>query len=328
MLDRIERDVDVITYYRNTGPELALYGDTGLPPGNVTVVDATTADVPATVAGAGPNSTVIADGTKGRIDVGSEIILQNGQTVRGGGFGVVGQDTGLPAVFGTRPTVNGTNPANNVFRIVDNATVRGMDITGGSSAIHGNTVTGFIIRDNYVFDTNWNGITFSNTNSGDIIGNTVANTPGTGIWVNTFQGGTISGNRCVDNYDNGLSIWHLQGGTVSDNTSSGNSPSANGLSFLTISGGNVTGNTASNNSQHGFYIGDLSGGNVSGNTSTGNTFDGFEVPQLQGTAQFNNNRSADNGGQGYDVTVTGGTPTATNNTGQNNTGGNNTYTYP
>ena len=403
MLDRIERDVDVVTNARGSAPEPALFADTGQPIGDVTVIDADTADVPGAVAGAGVNSTVIADGTKGQIDVDDTIILQDGQTVRGAGFGVLGQDTGLPAVFGSRPTVNGTNTASNdVLEIADNSTIRDMNVTGGLNGIYGNGVAGFAIRNNSISGGRGSGVRLDGTNNGDIVGNIASGTNRNGFYIESLSGGTVSGNTSQGNGIDGFYFWGaISSGTVSDNTASGNQDDGfvvetlsggtlsdntltgnryYGLSVRTLSGGTVSGNTATGNrgpaisigtltagvvsgntatgnNRQGFRFGTISGGTVTGNTSSdnlgaggvteggfeitdfqagtmsdntasGNTRHGFFVNAFRGTAQLNDNYSADNGGEGYNVAVGGGAPTATNNTGQNNTGGNNSYTYP
>ena len=322
MLDRIERDVDVVTNAQGGSPEPALYADTNQPIGDVTVIDATTVDVPGAVAGAGPNSTVIADGSQGQIDVSDYAVMQDGQTLRGAGFVVEGQNSGAQAVFGSRPTIHRTNDANNVVRIADNATISGIDFTGGIHGISGSNVTGFAILDNS-FDTR-EGVLLNGVNSGDIIGNTCASTGG-GIYVETLAGGNVSDNTTSGHIWYGIWIKNLQGGVVSDNTSTGDNQ---GLWFSSITGGTILRNIARDSQRYGFGCTTFSGGVMSGNTSIGSTDDGFFVYDFQGTAQLNDNYAADSGGQGYNVTATGGTPTATNNTGQNNTGGNDSYTYP
>ena len=322
MLDRIERDVDVVTNAQGGAPEPALFADTGQPIGSVTVIDAATADVPGAVAAAGPNSTIIADGSKGQIDVSDYPVMQDGQTLLGAGFVVEGQNSGTQAVFGSRPTIHRTDDTRCVIRIADNATIRDIDFTGGIHGILGDDVTGFAILNNS-FDTR-EGVLLNGVNSGDIIGNTCASTGG-GIYVETLAGGNVSGNTTNGHAWYGVWIDTLQGGTVSDNTSTGDN---HGFWCRTVSGGTLSDNTATGSTNNGFYVDTFSGGVVSGNASTGNTGDGFLVNDFQGTAQLNDNYAADNGGQGYDITVTSGTPTATNNTGQNNTGGNNSYTYP
>ena len=322
MLDRIERDVDVVTNAQGGAPEPALFADTGLPIGDVTVIDATTADVPGAVTGAGPNSTIIADGSKGQIDVSDYPVMQDGQTLRGAGFLVQGENSGKQAVFGSRPTIHRTDDTKCVIRIADNATIRDIDFTGGIHGILGDDTTGFAILNNS-FDTR-EGVLLNGTNSGDIIGNTFASTGG-GIYVETLTGGTVADNTTSGHIWYGIWINTLQGGTVSGNTSTGDN---HGFWLRTVSGGNLSDNTASGSTNNGFYIETFSGGVVSGNISTGNTGDGFLIDHFQGTGQLNDNYSADNGGQGYDITVGGGAPTATNNTGQNNTGGSNSYIYP
>ena len=322
MLDRIERDVDVVTNAQGNAPELAVYADTSQPIGNVTVIDATTADVPGTVTAAGPNSTIIADGSKGQIDVSDYPVMQDGQTLRGAGFLVQGQNSGTQAVFGSRPTIHRTDDTRCVIRIADNATIRDIDFSGGIHGILGDDVTGFAILNNS-FNTR-EGVLLNGVNNGDIIGNTCASSGG-GIYVETLAGGTVSDNTTSGHIWYGIWINELQGGTVSGNTSTGDN---HGFWFRTVSGGTLSDNTASGSTINGFYVHTLSGGVVSDNTSIGNTDDGFFVRYFQGTAQLNDNYAADNGGQGYRVTVTGGTPTAANNTGQNNTGGSNSYTYP
>lgn len=130
MVSPIVRDVDVVTQ-GGTFEEPTKFADTMQPIGQVTLIDANTADVPAMVAAAGNDSTVIINGEAGIINVADAVKLQQGQTLRGGGFGVIGCHSGTPALFGVRPTVHRTTLGRGgVFEIANDSTLRGITVTG------------------------------------------------------------------------------------------------------------------------------------------------------------------------------------------------------
>lgn len=325
----IARDVDIVT---NTGlgsPEPALFPD-GSPIGPVTVIDATTPDVAATVAAAGPGSVVVFDGSKGTIDLsvqgGAGAVLEPDQFA-GGMFDVIGAVSRCTATFGMRPTV--TDPTNtfDVFDVTDGTTVAGINIVGGLNGIFGVDVTGGTFRDNVIsgargaapegngirldgtvsatvannvaFDNEVDGFVIEDLVSGVVSGNTAFGNGEDGFTFDAMNGGTVSGNVSHSNGDDGLDFTVLADGTVSGNTAFNNR--GDGLDFDTFSGGTVSGNTATGNDEVGFDTTDFISGLLSGNTATGNVSDGFAFENFDGgTARNNVARDNDDG---FNVTL-------------------------
>lgn len=307
MVNPIVRDVDVVTNTTQTGPEIAQLSD-GTLLNNVTVVDANTANVAGSVAGAGANSVVVFDSSQGPINLNTQgnasVTLQPGQFA-GGQFEVFGSVSGFSTTFGTRPTVSDPTNALNVFTLANNSTVTGMDIGGGMNGIFGTSVTGFTISNNNISGAkvvglfSGSGVNLHGVNDGDIVGNTASGNEANGIDIFTFTGGSISGNTASGNQLDGFNIWVMNGGSVSGNTASGNqlegfhiqqdfnggslngntssSNQGTGIKIARLGGGSVSGNTASGNQVEGIRIGTLNSGTVSGNTASGNQDFGFSI---------------------------------------------------
>ncbi|MEE3370828.1 MAG: DUF5050 domain-containing protein, partial [Planctomycetota bacterium] len=150
MVDRIVRDVDVVAH-RQTTEEAAQFADSGLAVSSARIIDAAD-DLSDTVAAAGANSLVIVDGSAGAFSESDTTVLSTGQAVLGGGstLAVVGAETGTQVTFtapGSRPTVNGTDTESDVFQIADDTLLAGLDISGGTNGVYGDSVTGFTVRE-------------------------------------------------------------------------------------------------------------------------------------------------------------------------------------
>lgn len=344
MLDTIVRDVDVITLVHQNPEivELAVDAATGMPLGPVSVVDANTADIPSAVATGAP--TVIADGTHGQLDVTAPIVLRNGQTFRGGGFTLAGAMTGRTATFGMRPTINGTDPLQDVVVVADNSTVRDLQVTGGMNGIasgSGGTaaVSGVTIRNNHVSGAAANGFRFGDLSGSSLLtGNTAANNMQNGFQFGSIgAGSTVSNNTSDANLADGFFVGDVAG-AFSGNAAHMNS--AVGFHFTNVgTGGAVSGNTAEGNLADGFMAGDIAGtfsnntatanqmngfllggitGAVTGNTAGMNAVDGLVAGDLGAGGMFSNNTSVSNAGRGFVLGNVSGT--AANNSARMNAG--------
>jgi|GEM_PF-1113904 len=276
MLDRIVRDDDVVTVARQGNQELARDAVTGRTLNNVRVFDATTAGLPAQVAAAaGANSTVVLDGGQGVVNA-NNIVVADGQVFRGGGFQVVGIDSGAKTTFGTRATINNAVAGTTAVLMQNNSTVADLDITGGAAGVGS---VGGLARD---------GILVSGV---QVTGATTAGFNFAAIGPDsTFQGNTATDNQ-VGFAFNGLFAGVAQNNIAHSNTSHGfvfNGTVANT--------GLIAGNTASQNGDQGFrFVGPLAG-MVTGNSATGNFSDGFRFASTLNVGSIvSNNTSTGNG---------------------------------
>jgi len=307
MVNPIVRDIDVVSNPGFGNPEAAEFLD-GTPIGAVTVVDANTVDVAATVAGAGPGSIVVFDGSQGDIDVnaqgGGTVVLADGQFA-GGEFMVVGATSGTRTWFGDRPTVLDPTVGFNVFTLADNSTVTGMDILGGRNGIYGNDVNGFTISNNVTaFATglgsgpDGSGVRLNGTVSGDLINNLSTGNSLAGFDIDEFTSGTILDNILSGNDQFGLSVFDFVGGTVADNEANDNG--SVGMFFININGGTVSGNEANENVDVGIIAVDFNGGTVADNVANENGNIGFIVNTLDG-GTLTGNVTNDNGDDGLNI---------------------------
>ena len=316
MVDRIVRDVDVVAH-RQTTEEAAQFADSGLAVSSARVIDAND-DLSDTVAAAGANSLVIVDGSAGAFSEGDTTVLSTGQAVLGGGstLAVVGAETGTQVTFtapGTRPTVNGTDTASDVFQIADDTLLAGLDISGGANGVYGDSVTGITLRDVDVNNAG-GGFHILSLNGGTISGNTVNENGGVGFYLGEFNGGMLSGefNTANSNDTHGYLVDTFNNGTISDNVASNNG--SRGFSISEVNGGTISDNQANSNgltdlnAGHGFYLETFNNGTLSGNTASGNYEEGFRIETLNNGTISNNTASA-NGTRGgfYVQTFTGGT---------------------
>jgi len=173
MLDRIVRDVDVVKNLGQGSREIGVDVKSGDLLTNVTLVDANTADVPAAVVAAGNDSTVIVDGAAGTVTTTASIVVQDGQSLLGGGFEVAGVNSGAVTTFGIRSVIDNTNFSADTIVLDSNSTLRGLTIQGGSNGIevgadYPAATTGVTIDDVSVLDTDSTGIFFLNTSNSSV----------------------------------------------------------------------------------------------------------------------------------------------------------------
>lgn len=326
MLDRIVRDNDIVTVARQAPAEVGIDSLTGRLLNNVTMVDATTANIPAAVvAAAGPNSTVVVDGFAGPIST-NNVVVQSDQVFRGGGFKVIGSETGAVATFGTRPTITNASTVVDTVIMSNNSTVADLDLVGGQRAIFsGAALTGVLVSGNTVTRSFSHGIQFNSLDATSVIENNIVQSSGRdangnivngnadGIRVNSLAG-TVEGNVSVNNTQEGIDILALSG-ALRNNTASGNGLFGIGVGL----GGNdftgsITGNITNNNAEGGVSIlaspvaGTLAGNiandngrQVDGTVVNANAF-GFRLlgaGSLTGTVS--GNTAANNTGRGFEL---------------------------
>jgi parallel beta-helix repeat protein len=281
MLDRIVRDDDIVTHAAAAGPQETAVAvpdaATRISLGaNTTVVTADAGNsITNAVADTGTNIVVI-DGSAGEFAQSGSVELRNGQRILGGGVPVVGADTGLPAVFGRRPIINGTSEGLPVFVAADNSSIRGLTITGGQNGIRGNgTLSNVSILDNQISGAAEEGLSFD-----------------------FLEGGIVSRNSATNNAGAGFVIAENDAGTVSNNLATNN---GFGGFRLTINEGMISGNTADGNNGRGFFITN-NNGQLVGNTAKENSGDGFAFEfQDNVTSEISDNRSTSNGGAGFNL---------------------------
>ena len=274
MMNPIVRDIDIVTNIGNVN-EAAIDVETGQQFGPVTLVSGATADPNSAIFDAGANSTVVVTGDSGTIDLTAPIQLASGQTVRGAGFTVRARNSGQTDVFGSAPTINGTDSSQNVFIAASNSTFQDLTITGGQNSIYGDSATGITIDNVTMNGPALSGVRFDNTASGTIIDSSVSGAGSDGIGIATWGSGTLSNNTITNSGNHGLAIAELNSGTIADNLFTNNV--ANGLNVATMTTGTISGNTLTNNGGHGYQSLVFTGGTINGNTANGNTLNGFDI---------------------------------------------------
>ena len=160
MVAPIVRNNSIITNAGAFGTnEVAQLASTGQAISQAIVVDADTAGLAGTIAGAGADSVVIVDGTAGTILSNSSLVTNSGQVLLGGGSSValVGSD-GTTAVYnapGSRPAIINTNNGVDSVVVATDASVVGLDVTGGNFGIAStNNGTDALSADSQVSDNN------------------------------------------------------------------------------------------------------------------------------------------------------------------------------
>ncbi|MFO0919117.1 MAG: hypothetical protein U0872_12480 [Planctomycetaceae bacterium] len=331
MLDRIVRDNDIVTQARQDSHEVGIDSATGRMLNNVTVVNPATADVQGTIAAAtNPNSTVIMNGdvngvsqhyTIDGVGANKSLIVNPNQVLRGGGFLVIGSQTGAQAVYGTRPTIDNTTTTFDTIRLVSDtgvaanqAQIVGLNLTGGRNGISSyggsanpalqtlQNVQGVFISGNNVSGAHNAGFAFAfvNNDTGTRVTNNVADSNG-----RNANGDPIDGTATGVGFQLGAPAGSAFAGTATGNQASNNL--GTGYQFPAGISGNVSGNTATNNGRksdgtidnpaaRGFDVGGPMTGAVSNNSSTDNANDGFRFQNsLSGAGKVTGNSAARNG---------------------------------
>lgn len=319
MVDPIRRE-DLFTFAQtSTTAEMAIDPETGLPFGELIVIDANTPDPIATVADAGNDSTVIVDGSQGQIEVGETIFTQDGQTLRGAGFVVQGADSGRTTTFGTRPTIVGTSTGftfeggRSVIGVNNNTTIRDLDVVGGARGFLGAIDGSFDQNDDDVMNVtmignsasgaSFAGFQFDDVSNSLFQNNLAENNGDNGFTFESFSG-TLSDNIARSNTSDGFEVEDNLEGTMANNLAEGNS---NDGFNLTIGEDNssaifsMTGNVARENGGDGFEIEDLTDNTmISDNLAVDNDRDGYLLNDpVQGT--FSNNVSQSSGEAGFEL---------------------------
>ncbi|QDV19637.1 hypothetical protein Pan153_43030 [Gimesia panareensis] len=283
MVNPIQRDIDIVLNQAQAPEECAKLQLNGQELKNITFIDANTPNAEAVFNAAGSNSVVLFDGSAGTIHTATGFVFNDGQLALAGGtdVNVVGCESGAVTTFhyGGKPLVQGDNMINDVFTLADNASIVGLNVTGGLNGIYGNNLNGFTIS-----------------------GNTVSNAFEDGVHLDGDTNGTITnitffGNGVIT-YEDGLNIEHLTGGTISGNTSRGN---GYGYYFERVSGGTISNNVAELNMVDGFDFDDFDGGTLTGNTAQYNGEDGFYFYNQITGGEISNNIARENYNFGFDI---------------------------
>ncbi|MBB3206489.1 hypothetical protein FHS27_002298 [Rhodopirellula rubra] len=285
MTDVIVRDIDVVTRPTPTpgGEEVALHAEQNFAIGSVTILDADTDDLAATVAAA-TTDTVIIDGGAGEVTTTDSIVVQTGQNLLGGGFMVKGADTGVTATIGTPTLLYGSDETQSVIVATDNTRIGHFEIEGGLHGI-----------------SSFNGASYDDLANVQIFSNGVFDANGGGFrFAALDSASSLSLNRAYFNTGAGFEI-DDNNATLTQNTSQDN---ANSGFYLTSNSGALSTNRAMENGEYGFVIG-ANDGTVTENEATENTFAGFAVIYNEGL--FNKNESTDNASEGFRITTNNGT---------------------
>jgi parallel beta-helix repeat protein len=310
MLDRVQRDVDIVTQtgFAPEQVENTVYADNGEPVGPVSLADANR-DLQSAVAGAGPGSTVIVDGSRGVIHTASPTFLHNGQTVRGAGFQVRGVQSGAVATFGTRPVIVNSNPSADAFVVADDTTIKNLDIQGGRAGISSDPTGGSLDADSCA-DLNNVWIIGNQVSDADI-GFLFKGLSGSRVGHNQAIGNRDYGFRFVEfshdsvatenlaeaNGDNGFYFDTIDNSRVVDNAAIANGK--NGLVFGAVANSRIVGNMANGNGYIGIVTNKVHNSRIEGNTANGNVESGFVMEELTGddftNSYFRNNTANGNG---------------------------------
>ena len=205
MVETVKRDDDIVTSERQGDTLMSLFNPkTGQIINTVETVNASTANVASTVANAGRNSLIIADGSEGVIDVGgSTINTSPGQIIAGGGQSITLQAQKpngslinmdyTPA--GQRGSISRTGSGELIYvNNDDDVTITGVDLSGGRPLRVNNSQNVCVLNTNVLNSAaNRQGIYVQNNSSVNFENNDIANTGRQGLLI-------TSGSRATINY--------------------------------------------------------------------------------------------------------------------------------
>lgn len=324
MLDRIVRDNDIITVTGQGPREVGIDSLTNRPLTNIKLANVVTDPNLAAVTTAEPTfKTIVVDGGKGPYAINGgtgSIALKEGQVFRGGGFVVVGSETGATAGFGTRPTIVNADNTLDTVTLANNTTVADLNIIGGRTGVFsGAPLTNVLISGNQITGADFAGVQVNTLDASSVIqDNTVTgtgrgavpNTEGRGFRFDGTFSGTAKNNTATNNANNGFGVVGTLAGTLAGNTATLNDRFGIGITGMTDTAA-VIGNTTNNNLQSGIAIGNNPvAGTISGNTASNNgrnaagvivnaAADGFRFDGVT-TANINNNTAINNADRGFE----------------------------
>ncbi|WP_372719583.1 right-handed parallel beta-helix repeat-containing protein [Novipirellula sp.] len=307
MTDVVVRDVDVVTQSTPTpgGQEVAVHAIYDFEIGSVTVLDASTPDLPDAVANATTDSVII-DGGRGNIYLSQPIEVQDGQQLLGGGLQVKGADSGIHATFGSSVNLYGTDDTQAVILTADNSVISGFNIFGGLHGISSDLPGGLddlvdvLIFSNNVTSAAESGFRFGALDADSIIAhNRATENGGHGFDIEQNEGLFVQ-NNALGNAENGFDLFDNDG-EVSLNRSLRNE----GFGFFADdNSGNFDENESYENGLSGFDFLDNTG-SIAGNLSADNGLQGYTFARNNGVIE--NNLAFDNGGFGFDFADNDGT---------------------
>ncbi|PHR90462.1 MAG: hypothetical protein COA78_35310, partial [Blastopirellula sp.] len=279
MVNPIVRDIDIVSNQKSTFGALegVKVGDLGQE------IDAyhtitTSDDVEDYIENtASTNALIVIDGTPGTYNYASEITIQSGQAIIGGGgtveFTGINSGTKLNHTFsGTSPVLSNSNSGSKSISMADYGVVNNIHVQGGDDGIYSLSKNYIQISNSTVSGATDDGFFIKYMTDGLIIGNT-ANNNGDGFILKDMTDGLIIGNASNNNGDKGLSIRNSSNMVINENTSV-----SNGHGFLSSNTINSTfnNNTATNNTISGYSL--FTG--MTGTTRTGNTGSGNAINDL------------------------------------------------
>lgn len=210
MMETVERDDDIITSERQSDTLMALFNPkTGQVINAVETIDASTSDVVSTVASAGQNSLIIADGSHGDINVGSSTINTSpGQIIVGGGQQItlqVQKPNGslLDMAYtpsGQRGNISRSGSGELIYvNNDDDVTITGVDLAGGRP-IRVNNSSNVDVHNTNVLNSaaNRQGAYIHNNSSVNFQNVAISNTGRQGILMTTSSTGSFT-NVSVEN---------------------------------------------------------------------------------------------------------------------------------
>ena len=302
MYDRIVRDDDVVTDI-GTGMEQVVATSSGfaLTPETTAFASASLGNNAVAAAVATGKSTIVVDGSEGTLNESETVQLADGQRLLGAGFLVQGVHSGRIVTMGSRPTINGTDAANDVLSLADNASVEDIAITGGlSSIVATGPVSGVNLSGNTISGMASSGIAFTDsaTNVTIAANHVTGNSTAAGIRFAALNNSTVR-----DNTSTGSNTgFDIQGDVDSFSSLIRNAASNsvnNGFSF-TANAGAITDNEATNNGQHGFFLQDANTGQITQNEAVNNSGNGLQIRTNSTAGEITNNVANNNAFAGFE----------------------------
>ncbi len=206
----IERDIDIVSTTAGAGSLEHVLIDGHLIDGYY-LIDGTTADVAGTIAGAGSNALIIADGSAGNIDGGTALVMQNGQIMLGGGtvVTVTGATSGVSVghtFSGSNGTFDGTGNVGNVITAASNNIFENFSISGGNTGIGIANGVSSVTGANLTL-SGQGGNAISDSGATTIMSDlTISNSTGDGIYIGGGATHTYSDVAISNAGDEGISI--------------------------------------------------------------------------------------------------------------------------
>ncbi|MEW4561493.1 right-handed parallel beta-helix repeat-containing protein [Bremerella sp. JC770] len=302
MVDRVVRDRDIVTQ-QNEFTEPARYADTGELVGDVEVYDTGSTDLASQLAGSS-RDVVILDGRGGTFVTTDTVVVEEGHTLRGAGFEVMGATSSRTALFGQRAAVDASGvTAVDSIQLNDNTTLRDIDLAAGSQigvGCAGDDLSGVLIDGVHVDGAGQVGFAFTDF-AGVIRNSSALNSYDDGFQIQTLYG-IMQNNVASSNGDDGISISEIaEGSSVIGNVAAGNAEDGYVIGYMGR-GSRFEDNESSGNGERGFYVESVGReASVARNLAMGNNNEGFYVESIAGDSYVSGNQALSNSGNGFYV---------------------------